>query len=207
MMKVCTKCKEEKPLEAFSKDSQKKDGLRSSCKACKKTYDKKYVSENKESKYAKAAIYNAAHREEKAAYDKTRRDEYGDVIRSKKREYYHNGGKEVGDTWIKNNRERTRSYASKAAAKRRTLLVDSELSHKKVEQWLKLQEPVCAYCKTCCKEYYEIDHILPLSRGGAHSLDNLAISCRSCNRSKKDKTLEEWNLTKQELIEARDKKP
>lgn len=206
-MKICTNCKEGKPLEAFSKDSQKKDGLRSSCRECKKVYDKKYVEENKESKYAANYAYTASHRKEKAVYDKHRRDEFGDEIRREKRRYYHSGGKEVGDVWKKANKKLVRVYASKGAAKRRTLLVDSNLSHKEVLYWLESQDPVCTYCGTCCKEYYEIDHVIPLSRGGSHSLGNLAVSCLSCNRSKKDKLLEEWELTKKELIEARDKKP
>jgi len=37
-MKKCTKCKEEKPLEEFNKDKEKKDGRRSACKECSKQY-------------------------------------------------------------------------------------------------------------------------------------------------------------------------
>lgn len=38
-MKRCSKCGVEKPTEAFSKDAQKKDGLRSSCLECSKAYN------------------------------------------------------------------------------------------------------------------------------------------------------------------------
>lgn len=33
-----------------------------------------------------------------------------------------------------------------------------------------------------------IDHIVPRSRGGGHSWDNVAAACRACNLSKRDRT-------------------
>ncbi len=54
----------------------------------------------------------------------------------------------------------------------------------------------CSYCgcETDTEENgYAIDHVFPLNRGGNNDLDNLAMSCRSCNSSKGDKILdEEW---------------
>lgn len=45
-MKTCYKCKETKPVSAFSKDKYKKDGRRSLCKDCYSEYDKnKYWSD------------------------------------------------------------------------------------------------------------------------------------------------------------------
>ena len=38
----------------------------------------------------------------------------------------------------------------------------------------------------------ECDHIVPVAKGGQHGLDNLATACFACNRSKRDKTLDEW---------------
>lgn len=37
-MKTCSKCKVEQPKVEFSKQSEKKDGLRSHCKSCNKVY-------------------------------------------------------------------------------------------------------------------------------------------------------------------------
>lgn len=206
-MKICTKCKENKPFEAFSKDAQKKDGLRSSCKECKKSYDKSYVEKNKEAKYSKNSAYNATHKKEKAAYDKHRREQQSDIIKRQKRKYYHNGGKEVGNKWKSNNKELVRSYAHNAKAKRRSLMADSILSHKELTEWQKQQEKVCTYCSCECEDSYHIDHVTPLTKGGKHELINLAISCPSCNHSKGNKTLDQWESTKQELIEAKNKKP
>lgn len=32
----------------------------------------------------------------------------------------------------------------------------------------------------------ELDHIIPLARGGTHTIDNVQCACRSCNNSKRD---------------------
>lgn len=50
---------------------------------------------------------------------------------------------------------------------------------------------VCRYCKKTTRPF-TIDHILPRSKGGSDELDNLTISCVSCNLSKGDKLLSEW---------------
>jgi 5-methylcytosine-specific restriction endonuclease McrA len=42
------------------------------------------------------------------------------------------------------------------------------------------------------------DHIIALSDGGAHSLENLCISCSTCNMKKHDKPLSIWN---QQIVE------
>lgn len=41
------------------------------------------------------------------------------------------------------------------------------------------------------------DHIMPRSRGGPNTWDNVATACRRCNLAKRDRTPEEWG---QELI-------
>ena len=50
---------------------------------------------------------------------------------------------------------------------------------------------VCAYCLTTDGPF-EIDHIHPVAKGGSDDLENLTVSCKSCNRSKRDKLVGEW---------------
>lgn len=38
----------------------------------------------------------------------------------------------------------------------------------------------------------EFDHVIPESRGGLGTPDNVVLACRPCNRSKKDRTPDEW---------------
>lgn len=53
----------------------------------------------------------------------------------------------------------------------------------------------CRYCASDCGPF-EIDHVMPWSRGGRNEEINLVLSCRTCNRSKGNKTLRElgWVL-------------
>ena len=47
---------------------------------------------------------------------------------------------------------------------------------------------VCQYCGACGpKVELEIDHIIPVSRGGTDDINNLKTSCFKCNRGKGDK--------------------
>ena len=41
----------------------------------------------------------------------------------------------------------------------------------------------CAYCEKALNGF-EVDHIIPHSRGGTCELENLCISCRNCNLKK-----------------------
>lgn len=50
---------------------------------------------------------------------------------------------------------------------------------------------VCTYCSSIVGPF-EVDHVIPWTRGGSHDLENLVVACRPCNRSKKDMTPEEW---------------
>ena len=51
----------------------------------------------------------------------------------------------------------------------------------------------CEYCGVDLNEKdFQIDHKIPLSRNGKHSIDNLAISCKECNNLKGTMTSEEF---------------
>jgi 5-methylcytosine-specific restriction endonuclease McrA len=49
----------------------------------------------------------------------------------------------------------------------------------------------CAYCGARPRTL-SLDHIIPLTRGGRHTIGNLLPSCRSCNSSKGNKLLATW---------------
>ena len=50
-MKNCTKCKKQKPLEAFRKQRSTKDGLKYYCKECDNKTAKSYYQKNKEGRW------------------------------------------------------------------------------------------------------------------------------------------------------------
>lgn len=49
----------------------------------------------------------------------------------------------------------------------------------------------CQYCGATAEN---IDHIIPRSRGGAHSWENVVASCKRCNTAKENFLLEETHL-------------
>ena len=49
----------------------------------------------------------------------------------------------------------------------------------------------CQYCGAQ-PDNLDVDHIIPKSRGGDNSADNLVAACQSCNRSKGARTPVEW---------------
>ena len=51
----------------------------------------------------------------------------------------------------------------------------------------------CPYCfKKMAHEEKVIDHMIPLSKKGLHSIDNLAICCADCNKRKFNKSYSDW---------------
>tara|TARA_Y100000593_G_scaffold72819_1_gene133788 strand:- start:248 stop:883 length:636 start_codon:yes stop_codon:yes gene_type:complete len=82
--KVCGKCGEEKLLEEFHKDKNKKYGRHSRCKACRRQYQqenkekiaeyyKQYCEENKEKRAEQQKQYQQENKERRAEYVKNRR--------------------------------------------------------------------------------------------------------------------------------------
>ena len=95
--------------------------------------------------------------------------------------------------WRLNNPVRARILQRVFTCKRRALLrqvpgVFGELDVKRL-WWF--QKGRCQYCKACLIKY-QVDHIIPLIRGGTNYPQNLCLACVSCNASKGAKTAEEF---------------
>lgn len=108
---------------------------------------------------------------------------------------------EKGRRWRLNNPEKVRAswmrrYALKKAA---------SVNLKGIRAFIKLvkskSEAVCYYCgvpissKSC-----HFDHIIPLSKGGEHSVRNLCVSCPACNREKSGKQITAWVRIGQQVL-------
>lgn len=51
----------------------------------------------------------------------------------------------------------------------------------------------CAYCDVSLSRFgFAVDHVVPLSNGGLHVMENLVIACQPCNRAKGDLSLDEF---------------
>jgi len=54
----------------------------------------------------------------------------------------------------------------------------------------------CWYCgRQFGKDVWrEIDHVIPVSRGGANVIENMVVCCQNCNARKSTSSLEEYRL-------------
>lgn len=51
----------------------------------------------------------------------------------------------------------------------------------------------CRYCGELMRSVDKsLDHKIPLSAGGAHSITNVVVCCKTCNTLKADRTIDEW---------------
>ena len=57
----------------------------------------------------------------------------------------------------------------------------------------------CRYCGRDCGKDWTLDHVIPTIKGGDNTVDNLVVSCRSCNSSKNSTPLIVWLATIQNL--------
>lgn len=92
------------------------------------------------------------------------------------------------------SREKQRGYNQLCEQRRRVAEKAPGEEALTTEQWREIKtrfEGRCAYCFTLVAKP-EIDHVIPVSRGGLHVASNVAPACRWCNRSKSGRDLMEW---------------
>ena len=52
---------------------------------------------------------------------------------------------------------------------------------------------ICYYCEARVpSDKIHFDHIIPLSKGGQHSVENICVSCSACNQEKHNKSIQAW---------------
>lgn len=49
----------------------------------------------------------------------------------------------------------------------------------------------CVYCGSVAGPFH-LDHVMPWSRGGQHTVENMVVACQPCNSAKSDMTPAEW---------------
>jgi 5-methylcytosine-specific restriction endonuclease McrA len=68
-----------------------------------------------------------------------------------------------------------------------------EVHSKDVALMMKTQKGLCWWCGESLGDTYEIDHIIPVSRGGTNVPNNLVLAHERCNRKKFNKMPWEFN--------------
>lgn len=92
--------------------------------------------------------------------------------------------------WYANNKERTTRRV--AAYKEREAVAGPRPARDEIEDLRRQQQDRCAYCGVDLRGGGELDHRVPLARGGSNGIANRSWACRTCNRDKHDKTVEEF---------------
>ncbi len=79
------------------------------------------------------------------------------------------------------------------AARRRKYRMDRADNDLTAAQWAAIQAAWggCAYCGRF-SESLQRDCVLPLSRGGRYTVENVVPACRSCNASKGNEEVTHW---------------
>lgn len=191
-MKRCTKCGEEKPLDAFGPRKSSRDGLHTECRDCRRAYKREWMRAKRHANPEWAREVDRKWREEnpEAARAKDRRfkTKNRDLIRKRNRERRRANPDRARASYAK-WRAKNRDQELLRLANRRALQRNASDETKAFIREL-LSMP-CSYCGTT--EGITIDHVIPLSRGGKHETNNLAPACLPCNCSKNDRLLSEWD--------------
>jgi 5-methylcytosine-specific restriction endonuclease McrA len=162
------------------------DRLTQYCKDCTKEKAGEWSAKNAARKLAnmvrwrtenveRRRLYRASRRELDAAWMKAKRNKDLVATREAAREYQRQ--------WYAANRERWNAKTRNREALKKAVS-GSPVDFAAV---LARDGKVCWLCGLSIATDLTFDHVIPLSRGGAHSSDNLRPAHRSCNSRKHDK--------------------
>ena len=104
--KICSKCKQEKPVNQFYRDNNRPDGLNYWCIDCWKEKGKRYRQNNSE----KIKANYQAHKKQKSEYNKFYRLMNRERLNQKSKEYYRNNKERIRE-YKRKNREYINQYA------------------------------------------------------------------------------------------------
>lgn len=216
--KTCTKCGQTKAITDFRKDKRLKSGYGSQCKLCKYEQTKHWVESNYERKLEINNEYRLRNPEKIAeskkmwAQDnKEQLREYGKAYRLDNKEKLAEQSKEWrrankpkiaeanrawrirnperkkanDDAWWRNNPDKVKARGAKRRASKKAASIFL-VRGKDIAQ---IMSRNCYYCDAPSSH---LDHVLPLAKGGTHSIGNLVAACQRCNLSKGKKFLSQW---------------
>lgn len=215
--KFCYGCDSSKSVKEFHRNSKRPDGLATQCKVCSGGHRRRHYLKNLEKTKAQQKKWYAEHREERlekaAARDRATVNAEARKCYAAKREERQLKRRQQwaadaefrakANKYRQENREAVNAnlrkrYAEdptirRASNNRRRYLERSAGSGVSAAEWraiLACHFHCCAYCLAAgCS--LEMDHVVAISRGGAHHPSNVVPACESCNTSKNDHPLEE----------------
>lgn len=169
-MKKCGKCSKELPFNSFSRDKSRKSGYSCYCKLCEKTKLANYYLGNK-AKVNKRNLDNHYKNREAAIQ---RNKNWRATKPNYQKEYYAKNSSVIKD------KVRARDALKKG----------NGIFKVSIKELNTLYNSACVYCGST--ERIEIDHIIPIVKGGTHSIGNLTSACKTCNASKNKDFFTVW---------------
>ena len=202
--KTCTSCGETKTVAEFHKDKSRRDGLSNACKCCNMARIAEWQKANPEKSRANAAKWQKANPEKRRSQDAKWRKANPDKVRAGDAEWRKaNPEKRRAGVakWQKANPDKVRAQAAKwqkaNPEKRRATesMRRARIRNAECENGVSLETVAMRdgwLCYICDVETdpklpphhprkAELEHVVPLSRGGSHTFANLKVACHRCN--------------------------
>jgi 5-methylcytosine-specific restriction endonuclease McrA len=193
-VKRCSMCGVEKAFADFHKSSEY--GLQSRCKHCSSISKKKYNQDNKKELAAYDKEYWKNHKTKKAEKDRRYYIKNKEELLARMKIYYQNHKVEIAGT-AKQYRQtdRGKDVDRMAVQKRRALKAKTGHENFYLKEIFERDGYVCQLCGRKTRPdfknhshplYPNLDHIVPLSKGGPHTKLNTQCLCRKCNMEKRN---------------------
>jgi 5-methylcytosine-specific restriction endonuclease McrA len=155
----------------------------------KRAYDRDHHVKNRDHKIRVACEWQRANADRKQAYDAEYRERTRDRRLALKRDYGRRATAAQDPSLMLRNRLSSRARAARLRA------TSSVVTVRDIARLANRQRGLCAYCGDLM-DAPEIEHVLPIVRGGQHSIGNIVLACRPCNRGKSHRTVMEWRTGK-----------
>ncbi len=111
-----------------------------------------------------------------------------------KRDEYH-------ARWRKKNKGKVNAHWHRYRALRRAATVNLKGITKWMQDVKSKKTSICYYCKSSVNtDSIHFDHIIPISNGGPHSIENLCVSCQPCNNRKHAKSVKAFVVIGQQIL-------
>lgn len=174
--KRCTKCGETKSFSDFTKDKSKKSGYCSWCKECHSELSAKWNRLHPEKVKESLRKWLSENIEKRRQYSREKQKQYG-----------YKPNPEIHRKWKRNHPEKISQYNRNRRASRKGS--EGNIS---ADEWNNVVSRYGNKCLCCGATNIKLtlDHVIPLSTGGTHTIDNVQPLCTSCNSRKRDRQID-----------------